>query len=66
MQAQFDLMRTAIAERDVTGYLDQDENLLATLYDASANPVLVDLIRSLWQQCRAYKIAGAQRPMESV
>lgn len=66
MEGHYDLMRTAIRDRDVNGYLDQDENLLATLYDASGNPLLVDLIRSLWQRCRAYKIAGAQGPMESV
>jgi len=60
MQVEYDRMRTAIAERDVNGYLDQDENLLTTLYNAGGNPVLVNLIRSLWQHCRAYKIVGAQ------
>ena len=65
MQAEFERMRTAITERDVNGYLDEDENLLATLYGASGNPVLVNLIRSLWQHCRAYKIVGAQGPVDA-
>ena len=46
-------------EHRAVDYLDHDEALLATLYDAGGNPVLVDTIRSLWQRCRAYKIVGA-------
>jgi DNA-binding GntR family transcriptional regulator len=30
------------------------------LYKASGNPVLMELIRALWNRCRAYKIVGAQ------
>jgi DNA-binding GntR family transcriptional regulator len=65
MQAEYDRMLNAIAERDVIGYLDQDEKLLFTLYEAGGNPVLVNLIRSLWQHCRAYKIVGAQQPVDA-
>lgn len=38
--------------------------MLETLYRASENPVLADLIRGLWQRCRPYKIAGARRAAE--
>jgi DNA-binding GntR family transcriptional regulator len=60
MQAEYELMRTAIDERRVVDLLDHDEALLAILYTASGNPVLVSMIRTLWQHCRAYKIVGAQ------
>jgi len=66
MQAAYHKMRAAISERDVNGYLDQDENLLATLYAAGGNPVLINLIRTMWEHCRAYKIVGAQGPLEAV
>ena len=35
--------------------------MLSILYTASGNRVLLESIRGLWQQCRAYKIRGAQR-----
>ncbi|MFI7067997.1 GntR family transcriptional regulator [Kribbella sp. NPDC050124] len=60
MQAEYDAMVTAITERRVVDILDHDESLLAILYDAAGNPVLVNMIRTLWQRCRAYKIVGAQ------
>lgn len=60
MQAEYDLMVAAITERRVVDILDHDEALLSILYTASGNPVLVNLIRTLWQRCRAYKIVGAQ------
>ncbi|MER5217100.1 GntR family transcriptional regulator [Streptomyces sp. NPDC002838] len=52
-------MRTAATEGRILDALDHDEALLTTLYTASGNPVLKDTIRSLWQQCRAYKVLGA-------
>ncbi|MBR8640438.1 GntR family transcriptional regulator [Streptomyces tuirus] len=52
-------MRTAAAEGRVLDALDHDEALLTTLYAASGNPVLLDTIRTLWHQCRAYKVLGA-------
>jgi DNA-binding GntR family transcriptional regulator len=60
MQAEYDLLVTAINERRVVDYLDHDEALLTILYTASGNPVLINLIRTLWQRCRAYKTVGAQ------
>ncbi|MDT2004989.1 GntR family transcriptional regulator [Rhodococcus opacus] len=65
MQDEFDLMRAAIDERRVVAYLDHDEALLSILYEASENPVLVNTIRTLWQQCRAYKIVGAEGTVDT-
>ena len=65
MHAEYELMQTAIAERRVVALLDHDEALLTILYEASANPVLIDSIRTLWQRCRAYKIVGAQGTLDT-
>jgi DNA-binding GntR family transcriptional regulator len=35
------------------------------LYVAGGNPVIVEMIRTLWQRCRPYKIAGVQNTLES-
>ena len=59
MENEFAAMRRSLDDHRAVDYLDHDEALLATLYDAGGNPVLVDTIRSLWQRCRAYKIVGA-------
>jgi len=40
--------------------LNHDEALLTILYKAAGNPVLLELIRSLWQRCRPYKLLGVQ------
>jgi DNA-binding GntR family transcriptional regulator len=65
MQAEYELMVTAISERRVVDVLDHDEALLTILYTASGNPVLVNMIRTLWQHCRAYKIVGAQGTLDA-
>jgi DNA-binding GntR family transcriptional regulator len=65
MQAEYDSMREAIAEHRVVALLDHDEALLEILYQAAGNPLLMQMIRSLWQKCRAYKIVGAQGTLES-
>jgi len=65
MQTEYELMLAAIAERRVVALLDHDEALLTILYEAAANPVLVDSIRNLWQHCRAYKIVGAQGTLDT-
>src|SRR5215468_8921387 len=65
MQAEYELMCTALAERRVVAYLDHDEALLTILYEAGQNPVLLQVIRTLWNQCRAYKIVGAQASLDS-
>jgi DNA-binding GntR family transcriptional regulator len=60
MQAEYDLMLAAVDDGRVVDYLNHDEDFLTTLYAASGNPVLVDMIKTLWQHCRAYKTVGAQ------
>lgn len=59
LEAEFAAMRSALADGRAVDYLDRDEALLAALYEAGGNPVLVEMIRTLWQRCRAYKIVGA-------
>jgi DNA-binding GntR family transcriptional regulator len=61
MQGHCEQMRKAVTGGDVVGALDADEALLETLYRAGGNPVLVEVIRALWQRCRPYKIVGARR-----
>ena len=65
MWAEYELMCTALVERRVVAYLDHDEALLSILYKAAGNPVLLQMIRTLWIQCRAYKIVGAQGSLDS-
>ncbi|MDA0169611.1 GntR family transcriptional regulator [Solirubrobacter taibaiensis] len=60
MQAEYEAMVAAIDEQRVVDLLDHDEALLSILYTASGNPVLVNMIRTLWQHCRAYKNVGAR------
>ncbi|MGW0734743.1 GntR family transcriptional regulator [Streptomyces sp. NPDC002851] len=52
-------MRTAADQGRIIDALDHDEALLTTLYAAGGNPVLLETIRTLWDQCRAYKVLGA-------
>lgn len=59
MQSHFEAMQAALSDGRSVDYLDRDEALLSTLYEAGGNPVLVEMIRGLWQRCRAYKIVGA-------
>src|SRR5262249_4798559 len=65
MQTEYDLMRSAITEGRVVALLDRDEALLTILYTAAGNPVLLEMIRTLWYRCRAYKIVGAQGTLQS-
>src|SRR6266542_2844793 len=64
MQRHYQQILKAVSDGDLVGALDADEAMLETLYRAGANPVLTELIRALWQRCRAYKIAGAHRAAE--
>lgn len=64
METELGKMRQAIQKRNIIEYLDRDEAFLEMLYAASANPVLVSLIKSLWLRCRAYKIVGARRSFD--
>ena len=61
MQRHYDQILKAVCDGDLVGALDADEAMLETLYRAGGNPVLTELIRTLWRRCRAYKIAGARR-----
>ena len=65
MQAEYDAMRTAIDDGRVVALLDHDEALLTVLYSAAGNPVLLQMIRTLWYRCRAYKIVGAKGSLET-
>lgn len=65
MQSEYDMMRKAIDEGRVIALLDHDEAMLSILYQAAGNPVLLQMIRTLWQQCRAYKIVGAQGSLDA-
>ncbi|WP_416979818.1 GntR family transcriptional regulator [Streptomyces sp. T028] len=60
MRHEYELMRQALVEGAIVPYLDHDEALLAILYEAGGNPVMLNIIRTLWQHCRAYKIVGAR------
>ncbi|NMO01724.1 GntR family transcriptional regulator [Gordonia sp. TBRC 11910] len=64
MQVEFESMRAAIDQRHVVGHIDRDEALLAILYRAAGNRVLVDTIAGLWSHCRLYKIMGAHAALE--
>jgi DNA-binding GntR family transcriptional regulator len=61
LDEEFAAMSAALEAGDATAYLDHDEELLATVYAAAGNPVLVETIRTLWMRCRAYKLVGARR-----
>jgi DNA-binding GntR family transcriptional regulator len=64
MEAALGRMQTAVSERRVSDALDDDEDLLRTLYSAGGNPVLVNVIETLWLQCRPYKVIGASEAIE--
>ncbi|MGO4188618.1 GntR family transcriptional regulator [Pseudarthrobacter sp. TAF60_1] len=59
MQAACDRMLQAVAEERVSDALDEDEIIHRTLYNAGGNPVLTNVIDTLWLQCRPYKVMGA-------
>ena len=52
-------MRSAVDRGDVTASLDQDEQLLRSLYSAHDNQHLTDIVENLWRKCRALKILEA-------
>lgn len=60
MRAACERMYRAVVQSRVDDALDEDEVLLRRLYQASGNPVLVEMIETLWTQCRAYKVIGAR------
>jgi DNA-binding GntR family transcriptional regulator len=60
-----DEMAQAVEDGRIVDALNHDEALLTVLYAAAGNPVLLEMIRGLWQRCRPYKILGARRALES-
>jgi DNA-binding GntR family transcriptional regulator len=60
-----DQMTQAVADGRIVDALNHDEALLTVLYAAAGNPVLLEMIRGLWQRCRPYKILGARRALDS-
>jgi DNA-binding GntR family transcriptional regulator len=64
MEAACRRMQKAVEEKRVWDALDDDEDLLRTLYAAAGNPVLLDNIEALWLQCRPYKVIGATEAIE--
>jgi DNA-binding GntR family transcriptional regulator len=63
MRLEYQAMETALAQADAVGYLDRDEDFLAIIYAAGGNRVLLEMIRMLWNRCRAYKVVGADREL---
>ncbi|RGE24423.1 GntR family transcriptional regulator [Leucobacter sp. wl10] len=58
-------MARALQRQDVVEYTDRDEEILALVYEASGNPVLLETIRHLWSRCRSFKIVGVRQQIES-
>lgn len=65
MRDAYQRMVDALADVRVIDYLNEDERLLTVLYAASGNPVLMEVISSLWDRCRTYKIVGVRLELES-
>jgi DNA-binding GntR family transcriptional regulator len=65
MRVEQQKMMTAVRAGRGAEALDHDEALLTILYTAARNPVLLELIRSLWQRCRPYKLIGVQPALET-
>ena len=65
MREEYNLMMAAVGQKRASEALDHDEALLTILYSAADNSVLLELIRVLWQRCRAYKIVGVRRALET-
>jgi len=60
MAAALGAMREAVNQGNAIEALDQDEQLLRSLYTAQPNRHLVEIIEKLWRQCRVFKIVGAE------
>lgn len=65
MQEECAAMAAAVDRRDAPGYLAHDEDFLAAMYAASGNAVLLEMVRTLWNRCRSYKLLGAQQALGS-
>ena len=65
MGQRYDDLARAVDDGRIIDALNEDEALLTVLYSAAGNPVLLEMIRGLWQRCRPYKILGARRALAS-
>ena len=65
MGQRYDELARAVDDGRIVDALNHDEALLTILYSAAGNPVLLEMIRGLWQRCRPYKILGARRALAS-
>lgn len=65
MLAEYAAMCIAIRARSDVACRDHDEALFAIVYRAKGNPVLTDLIQTLWNRCRAYKIVGPKKAFDT-
>ena len=65
MRAGCERMSRALLRERVSDALDEDEALLRVLYRAGGNAVLLEMIESLWIQCRAYKVIGARAAIQN-
>jgi DNA-binding GntR family transcriptional regulator len=64
MRAAHEQMLAAVTAGRVSEALDLDEAMLAILYAAGGNPVLLGMVRDLWRRCRPYKLLGADQGPE--
>lgn len=60
MEQSFQEMWEAVNREDVAVALDKDEEIIGTVYRASHNTFLMEMIESLWMQTRAFKVLGAR------
>lgn len=65
MREEYAAMEAAVAAEHALDYLERDERFLTILYRASGNSVLVELVQTLWQRCRSYKILGARQALDT-
>jgi DNA-binding GntR family transcriptional regulator len=65
MSQQCDEMTRAVDDGRIVDALNHDEAVLTILYEAGGNPVLLEMIRGMWQRCRPYKILGARRALQA-
>jgi DNA-binding GntR family transcriptional regulator len=62
MRAHHEALTAAAQAGDVTETLHRDEELLDELYRLADNPILLEIVHSLWDRCRPYKALWAGGP----
>lgn len=56
-------MTQRLEAHDYVGYLDGNDAFLTELYEGAGNPVLLEVIRNLWNRGRHIKLVGVQNQM---